>query len=77
MKYLLLLTLCVITRFVLSNDDFEIIDEGDDASAGAGSGTAGGSKRKKTAFEKAYNEYLGEQEEFKWTDQMLADNQIH
>ena len=70
MKYLLFISLCVIASFALANDDFEIIDEGDDQS----SGQPNRAKKKKSDFEKAYEGYLGENEEFKWSDQMLSDN---
>ena len=70
MKYLLLFSLCVITRFALSDDDFEIIDEQDNKFAGQ-VGDARGRKKQLSEFDIAYADWIGEDGEFKWSDVML------
>ena len=76
MKYLLLFSLCVITRFALSEDDFEIIDEQDDKFAGQ-VGDARGRKQQLSEFDIAYADWIGEDGEFIWSDVMLEKSGIH
>ena len=65
-----MMALLLLTWSVQAADDFEVIDEGD----GEYREKPDLSGYKKSEFDKTYLAYMEDEEEFKWSDQMLLDS---